>query len=249
MNVITIIERNILNMQSDIIMGMGLDLPERGLDLAKLVFDVAVECDTTGGYRRSIDINVFLDEVLTQIEIARVRHENPNLPEEEIQKLVDAIIAENNRKKEELAAAKAAKRERVKQLIHGNASEGYELAYRLCKEDNSDEAKELAYRMVHRLKSHSIEEQIDICCLYAESLINLGKGGNEVAKVYCQMAHFVYPQSKRADYSLCLSFYEKALEYIDEPNWVLDEIIGFCNSFGINELRAKCEEKKEFFNL
>lgn len=232
-------------MQSDNSTKMELDIPEKGVDLAKLIYDVAGECDTSGGYRRTVDFSGLLDDVLTQIEIARIRNKNPNLSEIEIQKLVDAIIAENNRKREEIEAAKAAKREKIKQLFHGNALEGYELAYSLCKENNSNEAKELAYRMVHRLKNHSKEEQINICRQYAESLIDIGESGNNIAKVYCDMASLVYPVYKRDDYSLCLSFYEKAYEYIDEPTRMLDEIIGFCNRFSIDELRTKCEQKKK----
>ena len=34
-------------------------------------------------------------------------------------------------------------------------------------------------------------------------------------------------------------------EYIDEPTRMLDEIIGFCNRFSIDELRTKCEQKKK----
>ena len=232
-------------MQSDNSTKMELDIPEKGVDLAKLIYDVAGECDTSGGYRRTVDFSGLLDDVLTQIEIARIRNKNPNLSEIEIQKLVDAIIAENNRKREEIEAAKAAKREKIKQLFHGNALEGYELAYSLCQENNSNEAKELAYRMVHRLKNHSKEEQINICRQYAESLIDIGESGNNIAKVYCDMASLVYPVYKRDDYSLCLSFYEKAYEYIDEPTRMLDEIIGFCNRFRLDELRTKCEQKKK----
>lgn len=225
-------------------MDIALELPERGVELAKLIFDVARECDTTGGYRGSIDASGLIDEILTQIEIVRLKHENPHLPEEEIQNRIDDIIAENNRKKEELAVTKAAKREKVKQLIHENATEGYELAYSICKVDDSDEAKELAYRMVRRLKKLSIEEKLEICYSYVDSLINLGENGNDIAKVYCDMATLVYPVYKRDDYSLCLSFYEKAYEYIEAPTYMLNEIIGFCNRFGVDELRKKCEQKK-----
>ena len=236
-------------MQPDNTLNIGLGLPEKGLALAKLIFDVAGECDTTGGYRGSIDASGLLDEILTQIEIVRLKHENPNLPEDEMQTLIDAIIAENNRKKKELEAAKAAKKAKVKQLIHGNALEGYELAYSICKVDSSDKAKELAYRMVSRLKNLSIDEKLEICRLYADSLINLGKSGNDIAKVYCDMATLVYPVYKRDDYSLCLCFYEKAYEYIDAPTYMLNAIIGFCNRFGIDELREKCEQKKKLFSL
>lgn len=231
-------------MEDDSNMTLDFDLPERGLELAKLVFDVAEECNTSGGYRRTIDFSGLLDKILIQVETVRLHHENQNLPKDEIQKHIDAIIAENNRKKEELAAVKAAKRAKVKQYINGNAAEGYELAYRLCKEDNSNEAKELAYIMLNRLKKHSTEERIDICRQYAESLISLGECGNSVAKVYRDMATLVYPVNKRDDYSLCLYYYEKAYNHIDEPTWMLDEIIGFCNRFSIEELRAKCEQKK-----
>ena len=58
------------------------------------------------------------------------------------------------------------------------------------------------------------------------------------------MAHLVYPLSKRDDHSLCLSFYEKALEYIDEPTRMFHEIIGFCNLFGEEELMLKCQKKE-----
>lgn len=68
---------------------------------------------------------------------------------------------------------------------------------------------------------------------------------NNIAKVYCDMASLVYPVYKRDDYSLCLSFYEKAYEYIDEPTRMLDETIGFCNRFRLDELRTKCEQKKK----
>ncbi len=224
---------------------MDLNVPETGLDLAQLIYDVARECDTTGGYRRTVNFSGLLDDVLTQIEIVKIRNKNPNLSEVEIQKRVDAVIAESNRKREELEAAKAAKREKIKQLFHGNALEGYELAYRLCKEDNSHEAKKLAYHMVHRLKNHPKEEQLDICRLYAESLAENGESGNNIAKVYCDMATLVYPVYKRDDYSLCLSFYYKAYEFIDEPTRMLDEIIGFCNRFRLDELRTKCEQKKK----
>jgi hypothetical protein len=157
---------------------------------------------------------------------------------------VDAITAENTRKQEDLAAAKAAKREKIKQLFHGTAVEGYELAYRICQKDGSAEAKELSYRMLSGLKHLPVEERLGICNTYVESLIDLGESGNNIAKVFCRMAGLVYPVSKKMDYTLCLSFYEKAYEYIDEPCRMLDEIIGFCNLYKINELREKCVHKK-----
>ena len=189
-----------------------LDLPEKGVDLANFIFQVARDCDTSFAFKGSIDTRGVFDEMLFQIKIAKVQYDNPHLSEAEIQKIVDELTAEHERKKAEEAAEKAAKIEKVKQYINANATEGYAMAYRICKEDNSDHAKELAYRMVHRLKHISLEEKIEICSLYAESLINLGKSGIEIAKVYCQMAGLVYPLSKREDHSLCLSFYEKALE-------------------------------------
>lgn len=221
-----------------------LDLSEQGMDLANLIFHVAQDCDNSYAFKGFIDASGFRDEILFQIKIAKVQYDNPNLSEAEIQKIVDALTAEHERKKTEEAAEKAAKIEKVQRLINGNAMEGYALAYRICKEDNSDQAKELAYRMVHRLKNITLEEKIEICSLYAESLINLGKSGVEIAKVYCRMAELVYPLSKRADHSLCLSFYEKALEYIDEPHRMLGEIIGFCNCFREEELRIKCQQKE-----
>lgn len=246
MNVVNYL-KGYIGMQTDTTMNIGLDLPETGIDLANLIFSVAQECDSSCSFRYSIDGNSFLDEILIQLEIARMRHESSHLSETEIQNLADAIIAENNRKKEELAAAKAAKREKIKQRINGNAIEGYELAYSLCRNDDSDDAKALAYRMLSHLPNLSVEEKIETCRTYAESLINLGESGNNIAKVYCRMAGLVYPVYKRMDYSLCLSFYEKAYEYIDEQTRMLDEIIGFCNSFGIDELRVKCEQKKVAF--
>ena len=232
-------------MQPEIILNTELDLPEKGLDLAKLIFDVARECDTTGGIRGTIDVSGLVDEILNQIEILSLQHENPDMSEDELQKHTDALIAETNRKKEELAVERAAKRDRIKQYIHSNALKGYELAYSICKNENSDEAKELAYHMVKRLKNFSLEEKLEICRQYAESLIDLQKSGNDIAKVYCDMAALVYPAYKRDDYSLCLSFYEKAYQYIDEPTHMLDEIIGFCNGFRLNELREKCKQKKK----
>lgn len=224
-------------------MNTDYKLVEKGMELARLVFDVASECDTSvRSY--TMDLSGFVDEIMTRLEITKVRFENPDLPEDEIQKMIDTIIAESTRRKEEIAAAKAAKRERVKQLIHSNATEGYELAYSLCNVDNSHEAKELAYRMVHHLKNHPLEERLNICRQYAESLIELGKDGNSIAKVYRDMAALVYPVNKRADYSLCLKYYEQAYEYIDASTRLLDEIIGFCNRFGLSELREKCEHKK-----
>lgn len=235
-----------MNMQSDITADLELDIPERGLDLAKLVFDVAGECNTTGRYRRSIDFSGLLDDIIIQIEIVKARQDNPNLSEDEIQNIVDTITAENNRKKEELAAARAAKREKVKRLIHGNASEGYELAYSICKGDKSNEAKELAYRLIRHLENLSIEEKLETSRLYVESLIDLGKSGNDIADIYCEMGRLVCPQNKRGDYSLSLGFYEKAYEYIDERTWRLNEIVAFCNKFGLDEFREKCEQKKTY---
>ena len=234
-----------MEIQTDTTMNASFDLPEKGVDLAKLVFDVAKECDRTRFSGCSIDLDSFKDEIMSQLKICRVQHENSHLPEAEIQKLVESIIAENKRKKEELAAERAAKREKVQQRINGNALEGYELAYSLCKNDDSDKAKWFKYLLVNHLPSLPSEEKIEICRMYAESLINLGQNGNNIAKVYCHMAGLVYPQYKRMDCSLCLSFYEKAYEYIDEPTWMLDEIIAFCNRFGIDELRVKCQQKKE----
>lgn len=231
-------------MQPDITVSIGLDVAEKGVELAELVFDIAQECDTTRAYRRTINLNSFVDKIALRLEIFKVQQENAHLPQEEVQKLIDTITAEYERKNAQLAAEQAAKREKVKRYINENAAEGYSLAYRLCKEDNSDKAKELAYRMIHCLKNFSVEQRLEICRQYAESLVNLGKSGTEIAKVYCQMASMVYPVSKRMDHMLCLSYYEKAYGYIDEPTRLLDEIIGFCNLYGIDELRVKCENKK-----
>lgn len=236
-------------MWHDITINKDLDLPEKGVALAEIIFDVAKECDNTHSFERSIDLNGFVDKLSLQLEIFRVRHENPHFTEDEIQTLIDTIIAEDKRKKEALAAAKAAKREKIKQYIHGSALEGYDLAYNICKNEHSEEGKVLAYRMLSQLKYLPIEERIEICRLYADSLINNGESGNNIAEVYCRMAGLVYPVYKRNDYSKCLSFYEKAYEYIDKPTRMLDEIIGFCNSFGITELRSKCEQKKEHLSL
>ena len=233
-------------MQFDITAALELDIPETGLDLAKLVFDVARECNSTGGYSRSIDFSGLLDDILIQIAIVKAQQNNPNLSEDEKQNIIDTITAENNRKKEELAAARAAKREKVKQLIHGNASEGYELAYNICKGDKSDEAKELSYCLISYLENLSIEEKLEISRLYVESLLALGKGGNDVADIYCEMGRLACPENKRGDYSLSLNFYEKAYENINERTWRLNEIVAFCNRFGLEELREKCEQKKAF---
>lgn len=219
-----------------------LDLSEKGIDLANLIFRVAQEFDDS--FKGSIDLSGFRDEIFFQIKIAKVKYDNSHLSDAETQKIIDELTAEYERKKAEEVAEKVAKIEKIKRYINENATEGYALAYRICKEDNSDQAKELAYRMVHKLKNISLEEKIEICSLHADSLVSLRKSGIEIAKVYCQMAHLVYPLSKRADHSLCLNFYEKALEYIDEPHRMIGEIIGFCNRFGEEELRLKCQEKE-----
>ena len=231
-------------MQTNISMNTDPDIPEQGVELAKLIYDVAQDCDTSGGYRRTIDLSGLLDNILTTIETVKIRHDNPNLSEEEIQRRVDAITAENNRKQEALAAAKAAKREKVKQMFHGNAVEGYALAYSICQKDGSAEAKELSYRMLSSLRYLPVEERLEICYSYVDLLIARGETGNNIAEVYNRMAGLVYPVSQKEDHSLCLSFYEKAYEYVDAPSRILDGVIGFCNLYKINDLREKCEQKK-----
>jgi len=228
-------------MKTETIIRKSLDLTEKGVDLAKLIYEMAEECDTTNTFSRSIDLNGFLDDMTLHIEILNIQHKNQHISEEKRQKLVDATIAEYEQTKAKAAAEKETKRKKVKQYINDNAEEAYKLAYKLCREDASDDAKKLAYRMIHQLKDVTIEEKIEICFLYAETL----KDGNEIAKVYCQMAGLVYPASKRIDYSLCLSFYEKAYDHINQPTRMLDEIVGFCNRFQIDELRLKCLQKKE----
>ena len=231
-------------MQTNIPTNTDPDIPEQGVELAKLIYDVAQDCDTSGGYRRTIDLSGLLDNILTTIETVKIRHDNPNLSEEEIQRRVDAITAENNRKQEALAAAKAAKREKVKQMFHGNAVEGYALAYSICQKDGSAEAKELSYRMLSSLRYLPVEERLEICYSYVDLLIARGETGNNIAEVYNRMAGLVYPVSQKEDHSLCLSFYEKAYEYVDAPSRILDGVIGFCNLYKINDLREKCEQKK-----
>ena len=231
-------------MQTNISINTDPDIPEQGVELAKLIYDVAQDCDTSGGYRRTIDLSGLLDNILTTIETVKIRHDNPNLSEEEIQRRVDAITAENNRKQEALAAAKAAKREKVKQMFHGNAVEGYALAYSICQKDGSAEAKELSYRMLSSLRYLPVEERLEICYSYVDLLIARGETGNNIAEVYNRMAGLVYPVSQKEDHSLCLSFYEKAYEYVDAPSRILDGVIGFCNLYKINDLREKCEQKK-----
>ena len=232
-------------MQTNISMNTDPDIPEQGVELAKLIYDVAQDCDTSGGYRRTIDLSGLLDNILTTIETVKIRHDNPNLSEEEIQRRVDAITAENNRKQEAFAAAKAAKREKVKQMFHGNAVEGYALAYSICQKDGSAEAKELSYRMLSSLRYLPVEERLEICYSYVDLLIACGETGNKIAEVYDRMACLVYPVSKKEDHTLCLSFYEKAYEYVDAPSRILDGVIGFCNLYKINDLREKCEQKKK----
>ena len=232
-------------MQTNISMNTDPDIPEQGVELAKLIYDVAQDCDSSGGYRRTIDLSGLLDNILTTIETVKIRHDNPNLSEEEIQRRVDAITAENNRKQEALAAAKAAKREKVKQMFHGNAVEGYALAYSICQKDGSAEAKELSYRMLSSLRYLPVEERLEICYSYVDLLIACGETGNKIAEVYDRMACLVYPVSKKEDHTLCLSFYEKAYEYVDAPSRILDGVIGFCNLYKINDLREKCEQKKK----
>ena len=232
-------------MQTNISMNTDPDIPEQGVELAKLIYDVAQDCDSSGGYRRTIDLSGLLDNILTTIETVKIRHDNPNLSEEEIQRRVDAITAENNRKQEAFAAAKAAKREKVKQMFHGNAVEGYALAYSICQKDGSAEAKELSYRMLSSLRYLPVEERLEICYSYVDLLIACGETGNKIAEVYDRMACLVYPVSKKEDHTLCLSFYEKAYEYVDAPSRILDGVIGFCNLYKINDLREKCEQKKK----
>ena len=231
-------------MQPNLNAHLELDVPDRGLDLAELVFSVAEECNTSHSFMHSLNTNDFADKIILKMEIFKVRHENSHLPEAQVQELVDALVAEHNREKEALAAAKAAKREKVKQYIHGNALEGYELAYSICKGEKSNEARELAYRLISHLENLSMEEKLEISRLYVESLIELGKGGNDVADIYCEMGRLACPQNKRGDYSLSLEFYEKAYEYIDEKTWRLNEIVAFCNKFGLEQFREKCERKK-----
>ena len=233
-------------MQFNITAALELDIPEKGVDLAKLIFDVAEDCNTSYSMRHSIDMNDFADKIMIELEIFKVRHDNSHLPETQVQELVDALVSEHNREKEAIAAEKAAKREKVKQLIHGSALEGYELAYSICKGDKSNEAKELSYRLISHLKNLSIEEKLEISRLYVESLIDLGKSGNDIADIYCEMGRLACPQNKRGDYSLSLGFYEKACEYIDKRTWRLNEIVAFCNRFGLDELREKCEQKRAF---
>lgn len=233
-------------MQFDITSDLKLDISEKGLDLAKLVFDVAEECNTSYSIRHSIDMNDFADKIMIELEIFKVRHDNAHLPEDQVQELVDALVAEHNREKEAIAAEKAAKREKIKRLIHGNASEGYQLAYSICKDNKSNVAKELAYRLMGHLENLSIEEKLEISRLYVESLIDLGKSGNDIAEIYCEMGRLACPENKRGDYSLSLSFYEKAYEHMDERTWQLNEIVAFCNKFGLDELREKCQQKKVF---
>ena len=66
-------------MQTNISMNTDPDIPEQGVELAKLIYDVAQDCDTSGGYRRTIDLSGLLDNILTTIETVKIRHDNPNL--------------------------------------------------------------------------------------------------------------------------------------------------------------------------
>lgn len=231
-------------MQIDIIMNIDPDIPERGVELAKLIYDVAQECDTKRSISYSLDARSLADEIKLEIRIFKVRHENSHLPESQIQKLVDDIVEEHEKEKQAIAAAKAAKREKVKQMFHGNAVEGYDIAYSICQKDGSAEAKELCYRMLSSLRYLPVEERLEICYSYVDLLIARGETGNNIAEVYNRMAGLVYPVSKKEDHSLCLSFYEKAYEYVDAPSRILDGVIGFCNLYKINDLREKCEQKK-----
>ena len=129
-------------------------------------------------------------------------------------------------------------------MFHGNAVEGYALAYSICQKDGSAEAKELSYRMLSSLRYLPVEERLEICYSYVDLLIARGETGNNIAEVYNRMAGLVYPVSQKEDHSLCLSFYEKAYEYVDAPSRILDGVIGFCNLYKINDLREKCEQKK-----
>ena len=86
-----------------------LDLSEQGMDLANLIFRVAQDCDNSYAFKGSIDASGFRDEILFQIKIAKVQYDNPNLSEAEIQKIVDELTAEHERKKTEETAEKAAK--------------------------------------------------------------------------------------------------------------------------------------------
>lgn len=231
-------------MQNDMTMNIDPDIPEQGVELAKLIYDVAQDCETHRSFRFSLDARSLADEIKLEIRIAKIRYDNPHLPEEEVQKLVDAIVEEHKKEKEAIAAAKAAKCEKVKGLFHGNAVEGYNLAYSICQEDGSAEAKELCYRMLSSLRYLPVEERLEICYSYVDLLIARGETGNNIAEVYNRMAGLVYPVSKKEDHSLCLSFYEKAYEYVDAPSRILDGVIGFCNLYKINDLREKCEQKK-----
>ena len=161
-------------MGTDVATNMDLDLPEEGANLANLIFRVAHDCDDSLISKRSIDFRGVLDEMLFQVEIAKVKYDNPQLSETEIQKIVDELTKEHERKKAEEEAERAAKAEKIKRYINGNAAEGYALAYSLCKNDHSHEAKQLKYRLMDKIESLSIEEKLEICRVYIESLINLG---------------------------------------------------------------------------
>ena len=220
-------------------------MPEKGVDLANLIFRVAHDCDNSFAFKGAIDFRGVLDEMLFKVEIAKVKFDNPQLPEVEIQKIVDKLTEDHERKKAEEEAERVAKAEKIKHYINGNAVVGYALAYNLCKNDYSHEAKQLKYRLMDKIESLSIEEKLEICRIYIESLIKLGERGNDIAQVYCRMAQLVHPRKKQDDHSVCQGFYEKAYDYIDEPSWLLNEIIRFCDSFGVDELRAKCQEKDD----
>ena len=94
-------------MDIDTTVTIGLGLPETGVDLAKLIFSVAQECDSSKSMNFSIDLSSLADEIMLELKILRVQHENPHLSEAEIQQLMNEITAENQRKKEILAAEKA----------------------------------------------------------------------------------------------------------------------------------------------
>ena len=223
---------------------MELDLGENRVKLANLIFDVSKECDPRKPKEYTIDLSDMKEDFLTELKICRLYSENPNLPAIDLQEREKTIIETNKQEKEERVANKARKKERIKRYINGDAKLGYELAYRMCREDDSKEARFLMYRMIGYLKNLSVEEKIEICRMYVDYLEKDGEAGNKIAEVYCRMARLVYPINKTMDYSSSFIFYETAYEYINEPTWMLNEIMAFCNEFGIYELKEKCCQKK-----
>ena len=240
---------------------INLDFSTPNLELAKQVYDIAMECDSSFS-KYSIDVNNNIDfdwdNLFRELIIKEAKKRSLAIDSDTIDYYVKGIIAEQEAREQEEKSKKEELHNAILKKINGNSKIGCKLAYDLCNGINSMDACILRYNLSRHLPDLTIDSKIKIC---QEYIYSIGKSNDytnldkmrayiSLAELYLQLSKTNTNQNTQYYIDQMFLCFENAYNLSDDISTKVDTAKRIINICKINALERKLMEwKNNYINL